>query len=71
MFPTHILATGAFVRNSNDEILLVKTYNRSWQIPGGQVENREDLVEAVIREVKEESGIDISVNTIVGMYSNT
>ncbi|MHC0551925.1 NUDIX hydrolase [Salinicoccus sp. CNSTN-B1] len=71
MFPTHVLATGAFVRNSNDEILLVKTYNRSWQIPGGQVENGEDLVEAVIREVKEESGIDISVNTIVGMYSNT
>ncbi|MFA7744798.1 NUDIX hydrolase [Salinicoccus roseus] len=71
MFPTHILATGAYVRNSNDEILLVKTYNRSWQIPGGQVENGEDLVEAVIREVKEESGIDISVNTIVGMYSNT
>ncbi|MNI75631.1 pyrimidine (deoxy)nucleoside triphosphate pyrophosphohydrolase [compost metagenome] len=39
--------------------------------PGGQVEAGENLIEALIREIKEESGIDTEVSHLIGVYSNT
>lgn len=48
--------------NSNNEILLGYSHN-TYQFPGGHVEDDEELKSAVIREVKEETGIEItSVN---------
>jgi 8-oxo-dGTP diphosphatase len=38
--------------------------------PGGQVELGESIEEAVIREVKEETGIDIEVTKFCGIYQN-
>lgn len=31
----------------------------------------ENLIDGLIREIKEESGIDVSVGSLVGVYSNT
>lgn len=56
VFPTHIVAAGALVTNEKDEVLLVKNPHRGWEFPGGQVENGEDLIEGITREVFEESG---------------
>jgi len=39
-------------------------YSDCWHIPGGGIEDGEDRKTAVIREVKEETGIDISSYTI-------
>lgn len=71
VFPTHIVAAGAMVTNEKDEVLLVKNPMRGWEFPGGQVENGEDLIQAVSREVKEEAGVDIKVISLAGVYSNT
>ena len=71
VFPTHIVAAGAMVTNEKGEVLLVKNPRRGWEFPGGQVENGEDLIQAVIREVKEEAGVDIKVISLAGVYSNT
>ncbi|WP_397311263.1 NUDIX domain-containing protein [Paenibacillus ihbetae] len=68
--PTHIVAVGGIVENENGEILLVKVRN-GWVFPGGQVEVGENLIEALMREVKEESGIDTTVSHLIGVYSNT
>ena len=69
--PTHIVAVGGIVENEQGEILLVKTQHGGWVYPGGQVEVGENLINALIREVKEESGIDIIVSNLIGVYSNT
>jgi 8-oxo-dGTP diphosphatase len=71
VMPTHIVAVGGIVENEHGEILLVKTHHGGWVFPGGQVEIGENLEDALIREVKEESGIDISVSSLIGVYSNT
>ena len=70
-FPTHIVAAGALVTNQKNEVLLVKNPHRGWEFPGGQIENGEDLIEGVSREVFEYSGIEIKVDKLVGVYSNT
>jgi 8-oxo-dGTP diphosphatase len=70
--PVHIVAAGGFVENSKGEILLVKTRrDGQWVFPGGQVEVGENLIDGLIREVKEESGIDVKVSHLVGVFSNT
>lgn len=69
--PTHIVAVGGIVENEQGEILLVKTHHGGWVFPGGQVEVGENIIEALIREVKEESGIDIEVTNMIGVFSNT
>ncbi|MGE7925042.1 NUDIX hydrolase [Viridibacillus arvi] len=69
--PTHIVAVGGIVEDEHGNILLVKTIHGGWVFPGGQVEVGENLMDALIREVKEESGIDITVSNLIGVYSNT
>ena len=70
-FPTHIVAVGGIVENEQDNILLVKTRDGGWVFPGGQVEVGENLMDALCREIKEESGIDATVSHLIGIYSNT
>jgi len=40
-----------------------------WNLPGGLVEENESPWDAVIREVKEETGLDIEVSKFTGVYS--
>lgn len=70
IFPTHIVAAGALISNEEGKILLVKNPKRGWEFPGGQVENGEDLFQAIKREVFEESGYNVEIKNLVGVYSN-
>lgn len=69
--PTHIVAVGGITEDDEGNILLVKTKDGGWVYPGGQVEVGESLTDALMREVKEESGIDVTVKNLIGVYSNT
>ena len=64
VMPTHIIAAAGIVINENDEILMVKTHRGGWVFPGGQVEVGENVIDAVKREVMEETGIDIEVGEV-------
>ncbi len=53
-------------------LLLIKRntipFNGYWALPGGRSEPGEAVEETIVREVKEETGLDISVLTKVGEY---
>src|SRR5580765_3145574 len=50
-------------------VLLVKARDKSnWQLPGGRLEPGETPAQAVIREVKEETGLRASVDRLTGRY---
>lgn len=68
--PKHIVSAAAVVLNDKNELLLIKGPRRGWEMPGGQVEEGESLTDAVIRETKEESGIDIEVVKFCGIFQN-
>jgi hypothetical protein len=61
----------AIVPDEQGAILLVhKTDNDLWALPGGGMDVGESMADAVVREVKEETGIDVEVTGLVGIYSN-
>ena len=49
--------------NSNNDVLLGYSYN-NYQFPGGHVEENETLVQAVNREIFEETGIELNITNI-------
>ena len=71
VMPTHIVAVAGVVKNADNEILLVKHHRDGWVYPGGQVEVGENLIEAVKREILEESGIAAEVGEVFCIASNT
>lgn len=70
-FPTHIVAAGGFVEDGQGHILLVKAKDDGWVCPGGMIEAGENVIDGLIREIKEESGIDAEVSRLVNVVSNT
>ncbi|GGG12694.1 putative MutT/NUDIX-like protein [Paenibacillus albidus] len=70
-FPTHIVSAGGIVEDGNGNILLVKAHDDGWVYPGGITEVGENLIDGVIREIKEESGIDATVSHLISVVSNT
>lgn len=60
-----------YISNEEGDILLQKRKDKNiWGLPGGAIELGESLELAVKREVKEETGIDVSVDKLIGVYSN-
>jgi ADP-ribose pyrophosphatase YjhB (NUDIX family) len=55
----------------DDAVLLVRqNYGRRyWSLPGGSVEQGESVEGAAVREVKEETGLDVRLARLVGLYS--
>lgn len=54
---------GCIILNDKNEILLVLHNAGHWGLPKGHVEEGETEVQTAIREVKEETNIDVEVNT--------
>jgi ADP-ribose pyrophosphatase YjhB (NUDIX family) len=60
----------AAIFNERGEILLMERADGSgWCLPCGWVEPNEKPVEAVVREVREETGLEVEVKQLVGVFT--
>jgi len=64
--------TVAVVEFADERILIVKRrtvpFKGYWALPGGRVEAGESVEEAIVREVKEETGLDVEIVRKIGEY---
>jgi ADP-ribose pyrophosphatase YjhB (NUDIX family) len=66
-----VVAVTVFVLNDAGEVLLIRrTDNDLWALPGGGQEIGEYVTETAVRETLEETGIRVEVTGMVGVYSN-
>jgi len=66
-----VVAVTAFVRDEAGRLLLIRrTDNDLYAIPGGALELGERLTQTVQREVMEETGIAVKVTGLIGVYSD-
>jgi 8-oxo-dGTP pyrophosphatase MutT (NUDIX family) len=57
--------------NGAGEILLIRrSDNDNWALPGGAIDLGESVAQAAVRETKEETGIDCEITGLVGIYSD-
>ncbi|MFG1801018.1 NUDIX hydrolase [Micromonospora carbonacea] len=64
-------AVTVFVLDTQNRVLLIRrTDNGLWAIPGGAQDFGEYIAETAVRETREESGIDVEVTGIVGIYTD-
>ncbi|MGZ6388240.1 MAG: NUDIX hydrolase [Ktedonobacterales bacterium] len=61
----------ASIVDIHGRMLCVKqnTGSRKWTLPGGRMETGESPIEALIREVREETGYHVEIGDLIGVYS--
>jgi ADP-ribose pyrophosphatase YjhB (NUDIX family) len=61
----------AVIPNGEGRILLQRrSDNGLWGLPGGSVEIGESVRDAILREVREETGLSVEVVRLIGVYSD-
>uniref|UniRef100_A0A6B2LEJ9 Nudix hydrolase domain-containing protein n=1 Tax=Arcella intermedia TaxID=1963864 RepID=A0A6B2LEJ9_9EUKA len=69
--PSHLVGVGGFVVNEKNQLLVVKEKHGPvtdvWKLPGGLVDPGEELHEAAIREVREETGIETTFSSLLSV----
>lgn len=64
-------SANVIVTNESDDILLIlRSDNGNWALPGGGLDLGESLPQTAVREVKEETGIDCEITGLVGIYTD-
>ncbi len=64
------------IKNDADEILILKRHPKSktdpdtWELPGGKVEPGEFFTDALVREIKEETNLDVKVGDFCEAIQN-
>ncbi|WP_405666245.1 NUDIX hydrolase [Streptomyces sp. NBC_00055] len=70
--PLHsVSVAGAVVREDGRLLAIRRADNGTWELPGGVLELDEAPEDGVRREVWEETGIQVEVDELTGVYKNT
>ncbi len=70
--PRHSVSVAAAIfDDSGEKVLLIKRRdNGNWEPPGGVLELDETIEDGLRREVREETGAEIEVGPLTGVYKN-
>lgn len=69
--PKHSVSVSGIVVDATDRVLVIRRAdNGHWEAPGGVLELDESFEEGVRREVAEETGLDVRVDRLTGVYKN-
>jgi ADP-ribose pyrophosphatase YjhB (NUDIX family) len=63
-------ANAVVVNNAGEILLIRRTDNGNWALPGGAMDLGESLPEAAVRETREETGIHAEITGLVGIYTD-
>ena len=67
-----IVGVGAVVMRDDNHLLMVRRGKEPakglWSLPGGRLEHGEYIAGAVAREVKEETGLEVEVGRLAGIF---
>lgn len=64
------VAALVLIRDGESVLLVKQSYDdRYWSLPGGGMEPGESVDQAAIREVREETGLEVRLKRVVGIYS--
>src|SRR5215472_11261543 len=64
-------SANVIVVNDQDEILMIRrTDNDNWAVPGGGMDPGESITDTAVRETQEETGIVCEITSLVGIYTN-
>lgn len=67
----HSVSVAGVVVNDRGQVLVIcRRDNGHWETPGGVLELGESFEDGVRREVAEETGFDVSVDRLTGIYKN-
>ncbi len=58
------------INDEGDVLLIRRTDNENWALPGGAMDIGETVAEAGVRETREETGIECEIVRLVGVYTN-
>src|SRR6266536_539910 len=69
--PRHSVSVAAVIVNDADQVLAVERRdNGHWEPPGGVLELTESIEGGLLREVREETGLDVTIEALTGAYKN-
>jgi len=64
-------SANVIVVNDQGEILMIRrTDNGNWAVPGGGMDLGESITDTAVRETREETGIACEITGLVGIYTN-
>ncbi|RIL05551.1 MAG: NUDIX hydrolase [Proteobacteria bacterium] len=61
----------AVIRSPRGVLLCTRRELRGWELPGGAVQPGESDEAALVREVREETGLEVAVERLVGVYERS